>query len=286
MDQAVSRREDRSAYGLGDADAQYIADIIHSETGVCLSLAKKTMIQARLLRRMQKLGLARFEDYIDFLRRAPERLAERSALVDILTTHKTDFFRERHHFEFLTSSALASLSRPRAGRPWQVWSAGCSSGEEAWSLAMVLAEHFGEQDWRFHVLATDVSSMVLAKARQAVYPRAIIEHIAPAYQSCFLMTGRGRQTGNVRVVPELRERVTFRQENLLDPEAGGDQMFDLVFCRNVMIYFDRDTTAQLVRRLAKRVLGGGYLFIGHSETVEQAEALGLRSVAPTVYQKV
>jgi chemotaxis protein methyltransferase CheR len=272
--------------GLEDEEAAYIAGILLQETGVRLPLSKKTMIQARLLRRMQRLGLSCFGDYIHYLRHSPERLEEREALVDILTTHKTDFFRERHHFDFLISTGLANLPRPRSQRPWQAWSAGCSSGEEAWSLGMVLAEYFNDRPWWFQIFASDVSPMVLNKARRAVYPHIAAEGVAQPYRERYLMTGHGRQAGNVRIIPELREKILFRQENLLDPEAGGNESFDLLFCRNVMIYFDRDATTQLVRRLARRITPGGYLFIGHSETIDGIETLGLRLIAPTIYQKM
>jgi chemotaxis protein methyltransferase CheR len=151
---------------------------------------------------------------------------------------------------------------------------------------MVLADYFGaEESWRFHIRGSDISEMVVAGARQAVYPRAILEAVPLEYRGRFLMHGRGHQTGNVRVVPELRKMVTFLKESLLDTDAGGDDRYEFIFCRNVVIYFDRDATAQLVKRLVRRLVVGGYLFIGHSETINSG-AVGLETVAPTVFRKV
>lgn len=284
MTHGLTTRQDRLIHALSDVDAEFVADIIYTESGVRLSHGRKTMIQARLIRRMQALGLPSLEDYVDYLRYSPDGLAERSALVDVLTTHKTEFFRERHHFDFLQQTALPALSKAHGLGFVRAWSAGCSSGEEAWTLAMVLADYYGDQDWRFRILASDISMMVLETASRAVYPQACVASIPPDYQARYLMRGRGRQSGNYRVIPELREKITFRRESLLDIDAGGDDSFEIIFCRNVMIYFDRDATIQLVKRLVRRLVSGGYLFIGHSETVN-GNTVGLRSVAPTVFQK-
>ena len=271
---------------LSDADVNFIADLLHSEAGVRLGPGKKTMIQARLIRRMQLLGIQSLGDYVDYVRYSPEGVEERSALIDILTTHKTDFFRERHHFDFLLKTGLDSLPKLGGLRVWKAWSAGCSSGEEAWTLAMVLADYFGEEeDWRFQIFGSDISEMVLETARRAVYPRSILEAVPLEYRARYLMHGRGRQSGNVRVVPELRRLTSFARENLHSADIGGDDRYELIFCRNVVIYFDREDTALLVKRLARRLVSGGYLFIGHSETIN-CSAVGLEPVIPTVFRKV
>ncbi|MBF0562166.1 MAG: protein-glutamate O-methyltransferase CheR [Alphaproteobacteria bacterium] len=281
---ATKREANGSRHILGDTDVQFIADLIHSETGVRLNHTKKTMIQARLIRRMQTLRLSSLDEYVSYLRHSPDGVTERSALVDILTTHKTDFFRERHHFDYLLETALPSLHQPRYHGGWRLWSAGCSTGEEAWTLAMVLANYFGEEaNWRFRILATDISEMVVDRAMKAVYPRSVVETIPFEYRR-FVMHGRGRQAGNIRVVPELRKMVTFNRESLLDPASGGNEPFEIIFCRNVVIYFDRDATALLVKRLVRRLVPGGYLFIGHSETLD-SNSVGLQPVAPTVFRK-
>ncbi len=285
MPQTTRRAVAGPRHTLGDIDVQFIADIIHSETGVRLNHSKKVMIQARLIRRVQTLGLASLDEYVSYLRYSPNRMIERSALVDVLTTHKTDFFRERHHFDYLRDTALPSLPEPRGLRMWRFWSAGCSTGEEAWTLAMVLANYFGEESsWRFNITGTDISEMVVDRAIQAVYPQSATETIPFEYRR-YVMKGRGRQAGNIRIVPELRKMVSFHRESLLDPASSGDEPLEIIFCRNVVIYFDRDATALLVKRFVRRLIPGGYLFIGHSETLDH-NSVGLQPVAPTVFRKI
>ncbi len=274
-----------SRLALDDSDAQYIVDLIHSESGVRLGLNKKSMIQARLIRRMQSLKIRDFSEYISFIRYFSEGLAERSSLVDALTTHKTDFFREKYHFDFLRETALPSLLQPRNLSLWRLWSAGCSTGKEAWSLAMVLGDYFGDvEHWRFNILGTDISSMVVEKAKKAVYSRSVAEAIPLEYRN-FIMNGRGSQAGNIRIVPELRKTVTFFQENLFDTNSENDESFEIIFCRIFVIYFDLDATALLIKRLVRHLKSGGYLFIGHSETID-SKKVGLQQVGPTVFRKI
>jgi chemotaxis protein methyltransferase CheR len=253
-----------------------ISERVYRFSGIRLPDAKREMVYARLARRLRSLGIASFDDYIQFLELEP---AEWEHCTNALTTNVTSFYREEHHFEVLAAHAKATAS----DAPFRVWSAGCSTGEEPYTIAMCLAESIPGHE--FQVIASDLDTQVLAAAREAVYPLASVEKLDSARQKRFFMRGTGRFEGKARVRRELAARVEFLRVNLMDaawPIEGG---LDAIFCRNVMIYFDKPTQRRLVERYAALIKPEGLFFAGHAESlIDQGRHFRLRG--QTVYEPV
>ena len=236
--------------------------------GIRLPETKLSMLQSRLQRRMHALGLSTVAEYEQRLRDPAHASVERTALFDLATTNKTDFFRESAHFTFLANEALPALA---AGRPrWtcRVWCAGCSTGQEAYTLAMVL-DDYGRRfpGFTYEIVATDVSTRVLQEAVTATYDAELVEPVPATFRRRYLLHGRGERAGLVRVVPELRAKIRFSQLNFMDDRYTVEGPFDVVFFRNVMIYFDKPTVQQVVERQCALMRPGGYLFIAHTESL-------------------
>ena len=251
--------------------------------------AKKTMLTARLTKRLRTLGISSFHEYFDFVRNSKDRSDELVRMIDVVTTNKTDFFCESQHFDFLVQNALPDLVRNRRMGPagkLNIWSAGCSSGEEPYTLGMVLSEFFRNQrGGGFSILATDISTRVLAVAQRGIYEERLVEPVPRQMKRRYLMRGKGSQEGFCRVVPELRKCMQFRRLNLIEGRNFGLRTgMDIIFCRNVIIYFDRKTQIRLFEKFYNQLEPGGYLFIGHSETLHGINDQFL-SVGTAVYQK-
>lgn len=248
---------------------------ILKEAGVTLPPTKGALVRGRLTRRLTARNLSSFADYYELIQRDP---AERQEAINLLTTNETYFFREPKHFDFLRDVVLPSLDDERG---FSAWSAACSSGEEVYSLAMLLADVRGKRPWS--ILGSDLSTRVLQKARMGHYSLNRTDGIPRNYLQTYCLKGKGSQLGTLLVMRELRERTSFQQINLNSrlPAIGP---FDVVFLRNVMIYFSSDTKAEVVARIAEKIKPGGYLFIGHSESLQGCNP-GLRLVRPSVYQK-
>jgi chemotaxis protein methyltransferase CheR len=275
MDMLASTQGDTGAMVHAISDSEFILfrDLIYGLAGIHMPDTKKGLVSGRLGKRLRQLSLKSFRDYFARVR---EDAAERQVMVDLLTTNETYFFREPKHFDFLRGELL-----PRVGqRELRVWSAACSSGEEPYSLAMSLADTRGFGGWR--ILGTDISGRVLAAARRGVYPMEDAESIPKKYLGRFCLRGVRSQQGKFCIDERLRQRIEFRQLNL-NGNWGAMERFHLVFLRNVMIYFNATTKAQLVERIAGQLEPGGHLVIGHSETLN-----GLTSrfavVRPSVYR--
>ncbi len=260
-------------------DFQRIRRLIHERAGISLSEAKRDMVYSRLARRLRARGLRRFSEYLDLLRLGDE--AEWEAFTNALTTNLTSFFREAHHFPVLAQHA----ARHKPGRNFQVWCCGCSSGEEAYSIAITLAETFASLTPPVSILASDLDTQVLRRAEEGVYPMERVERLGAERVRRFFLRGTGVQVGQARVRPELRTLVSFRPLNLLASAWPSRKPFDAIFCRNVMIYFDRATQAAILRRLAPLLRPDGLLFVGHSESLfHVSETFRLRG--KTVYELV
>jgi chemotaxis protein methyltransferase CheR len=270
---------------LSDRDFGRLRDLIHGEAGIFLSPAKKALLSGRLLRRLRELGITSFGAYYA---RVEADSSERVQLLDRITTNETHFFREPGHFRFLAEQVYPAWSdEAAAGRRPKVvraWSAGCSTGEEPYSLAMSLLTAFPPgTGWKFEIVASDLSSRALASAREAVWPIAKAQEIPEAQLRTFMLRGAGRQEGLMKAGPEIRERVRLLRLNLNDPTYPALGTFDLVFCRNVLIYFDAATKERVIARLLRHVANRGYLFVGHAESLSTT-AHEIRPVRPTVYQ--
>jgi chemotaxis protein methyltransferase CheR len=203
-----------------------------------------------------------------------------------VTTNKTDFFREPRHFDFLVEKALPELTaRDRGGRPLLIWSAGCSSGEEPYTLAMVLSEYgLTHPGFRFRILATDISTNVLAKAELGIYTSDMVSPVPAAIKRRYLMVSREPGSDQVRIVPELRRLIEFRRLNFMDADYGMAEKADAIFCRNVIIYFDRPTQESVLRKLSSNLVPRGYMFVGHSETLHDMD-LPLTPIEPALYRR-
>jgi chemotaxis protein methyltransferase CheR len=250
---------------------------IFEAAGITMADAKKALVTGRLSKRLAAHGLETFGEYFKLLS-SGQHPVEVQMAVDLLTTNETYFFREIKHFEFLRSQALAARSRPQA---YRIWSAASSSGEEAYSMAMVLADCMQTTLWE--ILGTDISTKVLDGARRALYSMERGRHIPAEYLRRFCRKGQGEYEGSLLVDRGLRSKVTFRQVNLNTalPELG---QFDLVFLRNVMIYFNNETKREVVARVIATIKPGGYFCIGHSESLNDIST-AVQMVAPSIYQK-
>ena len=262
---------------LSDQEFALFQKLIYKIAGISLSDAKKVMLAGRLIRRLKALDLTSFGAYYRLLAKGnnPEEL---QTMVDLLTTNETYFFREAKHLDFLREHILPQ----RSSNPFRVWSAASSSGEEAYSIAMTLAEALGDTHWE--IVGSDICTRVLEKASRGHYALDRTDGIPAGFMRKYCLKGVRSQAGTFLIVPELRQRTRFYQINLMHPVDAGIGDFDVVFLRNVMIYFDPPTKAKVVHNLLPRLKRGGYLIIGHSETLTGIVD-GLTPVRPTIYRK-
>ena len=263
-----------------------LAATITGELGIKMPDGKLTMLHSRMQRRLNQLGLSSLDAYEARLQDPAHGQAERLQLFDLATTNKTDFFREPAHFAYLTQHVLPALGA--RGDRWtcRLWCAGCSTGQEVYTLAMVLDDYArSHPGFGFEIVGTDISTRVLREAAAATYPVALAEPIPPAMRQRYLLRGKDKRKGQVRVVPELRAKVRFSRLNFMADHypLGGE--FHVVFFRNVMIYFDRATQKQVVARQCRLLRPGGYLFIGHTETVSGLD-LPLEPVSNSVLRRL
>jgi chemotaxis protein methyltransferase CheR len=265
---------------MRDSEFEFIRSVVYERSRISLGPDKRELVSARVGKRLRATNTASLGDYCALLQ-APDADEELGHLIDAISTNHTFFFREIAHFNFLRDHAVPTLAR--GGRePFRVWSSACSSGEEPYSIAITLAETLGTAPWSIE--ATDISRRILDKASAAIYREDTVKPIAPAVLRANFQRGVGPQDGNYRVKPVLRERVTFRHLNLLEGEPPFRDPFHVIFCRNVMIYFDRPTQEELVMRLTRRLLPGGYLFVGHSESLTHIKH-PLQTVQAAIYRK-
>ena len=261
---------------------------IQSELGIRMPETKMSMIQSRLQKRLRSLGINRFDDYCDYVFSAAGMQNEIDAMIDAVTTNKTDFFREPQHFNYLAMTLLPQIinSSPQTSLTTiKVWSAGCSTGEEPYTLAMVLNEAQARfNELCYSVLATDVSSGVLHTAIAGIYDHEKAKPIPMRLRKKYLLRSKDGQKNLIRMTPQLRACVNFRQANLMKDDLGIKELMDIIFCRNVIIYFARPIQEKVLNRLCCHLNPGGFLFIGHSETLSGMN-VPLTQVESTIYQK-
>ena len=270
---------------MRDSEFDFIRNLVYERSRINLGPDKRQLVTARLGKRLRAMNLSTIGDYCRLLQE-PDADEELANLIDAISTNHTFFFRESAHFEFLrTVIAPDILARPQRDRctEFRVWSAACSSGEEPYSIAMTLSEVLPTVPWR--VEATDISRRVLAKAASGIYSSDVVSKLPREMLRTHFQRGFGPQEGNYRVKRTLQERIRFHHLNLLEGEPPFRDTFHVIFCRNVMIYFDRQTQEELVTRLTRRLVPGGYLFVGHSESLTQVQH-SLQAVKPAIYRKV
>jgi chemotaxis protein methyltransferase CheR len=262
---------------------------VEKELGIKMPDAKLTLLQGRLQKRMRKMNIPTFEAYYDFVFGGPGKETERIHLMDAVTTNKTDFFREPAHFDFLVQKSLPAIlgnSGPRGGTPVICWSAGCSSGKEPYTLAIVLSEfarHY--QGFRFSIFATDISTKVLELAISGIYDEEDVAPVPMELRKRYLLRSKDRESRNVRIIPELRSKILFRRLNFMDEDYQLENPVDIIFFRNVLIYFNRQTQEQVIGRLCQYLRKEGFFFTGHSETLSGLR-VPLVQAAPTVYRRL
>ena len=266
-------------YAYSERDFERVRKLIYGRVGIVLAESKQDMVYSRLARRLRALGINRFTDYLDFLER--DGGDEWQSFTNALTTNLTSFFRESHHFDVLRQHLTKIGDRSRV----LLWCSAASTGEEPYSLAMTAVEHFGSFTPPVSILATDVDTNVLEVGHRGIYPLDRIEQLSQERLKKFFLRGTGPNEGMCKVSDKLRELITFRQLNLLDPSWPMRETYEAIFCRNVMIYFDKPTQLSILQKMMPLLADDGLFFAGHSESFFHATEL-IRPLGRTVYAKV
>jgi chemotaxis protein methyltransferase CheR len=272
---------------LTDKDFERLSLFIYNNYGIKLPLNKKIMLQSRLKSRLKENNIATFKEYCEFVLSGRGGEAEIINMIDVVSTNKTDFYREAVHFDFLNQKALPEMLIEQDLNHLKVWSSACSSGEEPYTLAFVLSE-FREQfpNFDFSILGTDISTRILDKARIAIYPIDRVDVVPLAEKKKYLLKSKDTENPSIRIIPELRAKTRYARLNLIDDSYTGiPRDFDLLFCRNVLIYFDRPTQEKVIQKLCGHLRVGGYFFLGHSESISAMD-VPLKQIKPTIFQKI
>jgi len=278
-----------SALELSPESFARFAKFITGHLGIKMSDAKIPMLQSRLMRRLRELQLNSLDEYRRYLFEGPDTENEHVHFIDAVTTNKTDFFREPQHFDYLVNTILPGVlasERNRAAVRFRLWCAGCSSGEEPYTQAMVLSDFAAKHPgFDYGILATDISTRVLTHARAGIYDVSRIEPVPEAFRQSYLLRSKDKTKHVVRIVPHLREKISFHRLNFMDNEYRVKDMFDAIFFRNVMIYFDKPTQEAVIRKLCRHLKTGGYLFVGHSESLAGLD-VPVTPLGSAVFRKV
>ena len=268
---------------LSDVDFNYFRDLIFNLAGIHLSVAKKDLIVSRLRNHIKELGLSDLEDYKKYLQAQKPKSPEFQKFINLLTTNKTDFFREPEHFEFLVKTFLPEWLK-HGRKVLNIWSCASSTGEEIYTLAMVLNLHLPKH-CTFKILATDIDSEVLKTAANGVYPISKLHEIPADYQKSSVALGTAEISQRFKIKNVIKEKVIFKQHNLMDQYENTNEVFDIIFCRNVLIYFTKETIEQVVHKLLLKTTVGGYLLIGHSESLSGIKT-NWKNLQPSIYKRV
>jgi chemotaxis protein methyltransferase CheR len=274
---------------LSESDFYRLSGFIQEQFGIKLPPAKKVMLESRLQKRLKALHMGDLSEYCDFLFSEEGLHSELHHMIDVVTTNKTDFFREPVHFDYLLQTCIPELIHTYGygiNQPLNIWSAGCSTGEEPYTLAMVLSE-FQESypAFRFNILATDISTQVLEKARLAIYSEDRIEVIPEYLRKKYFLRSKDNEKKVIRIKPAIRALIRFQRFNLMQRSFEIGKEFPIIFCRNVLIYFEKKTQEKLIYKFSNQLPLGGFLFLGHSETL-CAMSVPLKAVVPTIYRRV
>lgn len=273
---------------LSESQFHKIADFIQTNVGIKMPEQKRLMVQSRLQSRLKALNLHNFDDYVDLVFAGGEKSDEEIALmINVITTNLTNFFREKQHFDLMAEKFLPELAG-RGFKEINLWSAGCSTGEEPYTLSIVMSEFMRKNPGKivnFDVLATDISSRVLDKAQNAVYSMESVANLSYELKKRYFLKSKNEEKPLVRLKPEIRQKVHFQRMNFMDSSYPVQNEKHIIFCRNVLIYFEKQTQEDVIRKLVSHLVPGGYLFLGHSETIFGMD-LPLKTVGPTVFKKV
>ncbi|MFP4556683.1 MAG: CheR family methyltransferase [Bacteroidales bacterium] len=264
-----------------------LSRFIYKESGIKMPPVKRVMLQSRLQKRLRHLNMSNFKEYIEYVFSKEGLNGEIIHMLDVVSTNKTDFFREPIHFDYLFNTVLPEFAeQPGTSKNMKIWSAGCSSGEEPYTIAIVLAD-FAEKNPRFDfsIIGTDISTLILQKAVDAVYKEERVAIIPIETKKKHFLKSKDRANPTVKVAQHLRKKVRFGRLNFMDTSYDLSEMFDVVFCRNVLIYFDRETQEKVMQKLCMKLKSGGYFFLGHSESIMNMD-VPLKQVKPTIFKRI
>lgn len=274
---------------LSENEFRKIASYIEKNVGIKMPPEKRLMMQSRLASRLKALHLDSYKQYIDYVFSGKDaNNNEIIMMIDAMTTNLTEFFREPQHFEFMRNVVLPGYAQQGRGKI-KLWSAGCSTGQEPYTLSMVMSEYIRQNPLSsirdYSVLATDISTKVLDKAASAIYPMDAVKGIPKQTMHQYFLKGKDPKNPSVRLKQEIRDRVNFMRLNFMDDDYGFRDTLQIIFCRNVLIYFDKTNQERVINQFLRYLEPGGYLFLGHSETIF-GMTLPFRTVAPTVFQRI
>jgi chemotaxis protein methyltransferase CheR len=272
---------------LTDEEFRKLSEFIFKEYGIKMPPVKKIMLQSRLQKRLRELNIDNFKDYVDYVFSKDGQDNEVIHMIDVVSTNKTDFFREPVHFEFLTNIAVPEFMDETHGKgTLKIWSAGSSSGEEAYTIAITmqeLKEKFPGLD--YSIFGTDISSRILHSAIEAIYKENRLEGVPLNIKRKYFLKSKDRNNPTVRVIPELRRKTSFARLNFMDNTFNVNETFDVIFCRNVLIYFDRETQERVINKLCMKLKPNGIFFLGHSESITSMQ-VPLKQIKPTIFRKI
>ncbi len=273
---------------LTDEEFKKLSEFIYHEYGIRMPPIKKVMLQSRLQKRLRELKITSFKDYVNYVFSKEGQDNEVIHMIDVVSTNKTDFFREPIHFEFLTNTIVPEHVQEMQGRSiLKLWSAGCSSGEEPYTIAIVLNEckEKYRNGFDFSIFGTDISSRILNAAAEAIYKENRVDLIPKMIKYKYFLKSKDRVNPTVRVIKELRDKVKFQRLNFIDNTYNVYEAFDVIFCRNVLIYFDRDSQEKVINKLCDNLRIGGYFFLGHSESITSMN-VPLTQIKPTIFKRI
>jgi len=272
---------------MADQDFRRLSRFITEHAGIKLPEVKKVMLQSRLQKRLRHLNFTTFKEYVDFVFSEEGLKNELIHMLDVVSTNKTDFFREPVHFEFMEKTILPEYIRDfPLNRPMKVWSAGCSSGEEVYTIAMTIQEFKRDHPGLdYSVLGTDISTDILRRAVDAIYKEEKTQIVPLELKKKYLLKSKDRTKKLVRMVPELRKKAVFKRLNFMDSYYDIKEVYDVIFCRNVLIYFNREIQEDVIRKLILNLRKGGYFFIGHSESIMGMD-VPLQQIRPTIFKRI
>jgi chemotaxis protein methyltransferase CheR len=270
---------------LSEKDFNQFSSFIYSEYGIKMPPVKRVMLQGRLLKRIRELNMKSYSEYKDYFFSKEGQRKEIFNFLNVVTTNKTDFFREPVHFNFLSEVVLPAHQKKNNNSLFKVWSAGCSSGEEPYTISIVLNDYkMINPAFNFSILGSDISHKVMTKAANGIYPANKVQLMPMEYKKKYFLKSKDRENPTVRVNPVLQRQLSLKYINLMDPSYNLHETFQVIFCRNVLIYFDRPTQEKVINKLCNYLEPGGYFFIGHSESLSGMN-VPLKHIKPTVFRK-
>lgn len=262
-----------------------ISTFINTNFGIKLPDHKRIMLQGRLINRLIKLNFRNFEEYTDYVFSDEGKVLELPNMIDVISTNKTEFYRESAHFNFLKDTVIPNFVNASNSRTMKIWSAACSSGEEVYTIAMEVHNMFSRYSgYDFRILGTDISTRMLVKAQKAIYPSSYTTSISQETRKKYLLKSKDSSKDEIRIKKVLRDKANFVWHNLMDEKYNFEGTFDIIFCRNVLIYFSKEDQLHVLQNLSEKLKTGGYLFLGHSESITHLN-LPLKNVSQTVFKK-